>query len=130
MMPLAERPEGVVWLTAVCVVPDEKGNDRLVAHYSRRKGLTGGLEQGVAVFDDGKAAFESAKRLPLGETWRRPRGHPIVHEEGKNKWLLFGSPSPNVRVPATLEAVLDPKRYESFTCSSDAELSGPDLGKD
>lgn len=130
MMPLAERPEGVVWLTAVCVVPDKKGNDRLIAHYSRRKGLGSEMEQGVAVFDDKKGVFESAKQLPLTETWRRPNGHPIVHEEGKSKWLLFGHSTPNVRVPATLEAVLDPKQYESFTCASDAKLSGPQVGKD
>src|SRR5262249_42494867 len=110
-------------------VADEKGKDRLVAHYSRRKGLKGELEQGVAVFDD-KEAFEPAAQLPLEETWRRPSGHPIVHQEGKTKWLRFGSPAANLRVPATLDAVLDPKRYEAFTCSRDAKLSGPEVGKD
>ena len=49
MMPLPERPLGVVWIFGVFVVPDEKGNERLVGHYSRRKGLAEELEQGVAV---------------------------------------------------------------------------------
>ncbi len=116
MMPLPERPEGVVWVGAVFVVPDEKGADKLIGHYSRRKGLDGEFEQGIALFNDDKAIFESARKLPLKETWRRPSGHPIPFDEDGKKWLLFGSPNPNVRVPATLKAVLDPEQYEAFTC--------------
>ena len=116
MMPLPERPEGVVWVGAVFVVPDEKGADKLIGHYSRRKGLDGEFEQGIALFNDDKAIFESARKLPLKETWRRPSGHPIPFDEDGKKWLLFGSPNPNVRVPATLKAVLDPEKYEAFTC--------------
>ena len=131
MMPLPERPEGVIWVTAVFTVPDEKGVEKLVGHYSRRKGLTGELEHGIAVFDDDKAVFEPAKQLPLTETWRRPSGHPIIHEEGGVKWLLFGSPNPNVRVPASLKDVLDPAKYESFTCAkSTGTPAEPDLDAD
>lgn len=133
MMPLPERPEGVVWVSAVFVVPDEKGTDKLVGHYSRRKGLQGEYEQGIAVFDDDKAVFESVKQLPLTETWRRPNGHPIIYEDGGTKWLLFGSPNPNVRVPATLKDVLDPTKYEAFTCDKaarDDKASEPDVGSD
>lgn len=127
MMPLAERPQGVVWVSAVFTVPDEKGAERMVGHYTRRKGLADELEQGIAVFDDDKAVFTVVKQLPLKETWRRPAGHPIAHEEGGKKWLLFGSPTPNVRVPATLKDVLDPGKYEAFTCAKDG---GPDRGAD
>jgi hypothetical protein len=133
MMPLPERPQGVVWVSAVCAVPDERGVAKLVGHYSRRKGLEGEYEQGIAVFDDAKEVFVPAKQLPLTETWRRPRGHPILLQTGKKRWLLFGSPTPNVRVPATLQDVLDPKRYEAFTCARparDGNPSGPELGPD
>jgi hypothetical protein len=133
MMPLPERPEGVVWVSAVFVVPDDKGADKLVGHYSRRKGLKGEYEQGIAVFDDDKAVFESVKQLPLTETWRRPNGHPILYEDGGTKWLLFGSPNPNVRVPATLKDVLDPTKYEAFTCAQparDDKVAEPDMGAD
>jgi len=37
MMPLPERPDGVIWIDGVCAVPDEKGVEKLVAHYSRRR---------------------------------------------------------------------------------------------
>jgi hypothetical protein len=133
MMPLAERPEGVVWVDAVLVVPDEKGEDKLVGHYSRRKGLVEEFEQGIAVFNDEKAVFESVKQLPLKETWRHPSGHPIVFEEDGKKWILFGSPTPNVRVPATLKDVLDPDKYEAFTCAKaacDGKPTEPQVGED
>jgi hypothetical protein len=131
MMPLPERPEGVVWVGAVFTVPDRKGAERLVGHYARRKGLAVELEQGIAVFDDDKAVFRCAKQLPLTETWRRPSGHPIRYEADGKKWLLFGSPNPNVRVPATLEDVLDPGKYEAFTCAragAGRKAAGPDVG--
>lgn len=120
MMPLPERPEGVVWVGAVFTVPDPAGVERLAGHYSRRKGLEGEFEQGIAAFNDEKHIFESAKQLPLTEKWRHPTGHPITHDEDGTKWLLFGSPTPNVRAPATLANVLDPAQYEAFTCA------GPD----
>jgi hypothetical protein len=93
------------------------GTERLVGHYSRRKGLTGELEHGIAVFDHVKETFVVARQLPLEEQWRHPKGHAIVHEEDDKKWLLFGNPMPVVRVPAVFEAVLDPKQYEAFTCA-------------
>jgi hypothetical protein len=133
MMPLPERPEGVVWVGALAVVPDERGRERLVGHYSRRKGLVGEYEQGIAAFDDAKAVFTSLKELPLKETWRRPSGHPILFEEEGAKWLLFGSPTPNVRVRATLKDVLDPDTYEAFTClkpGGDPKAPEPEVGRD
>ncbi len=116
MMPLPERPEGVVWIGALCVVPDADGKEKLVAHYSRRKGLGEEYEQGIAIFDNDKEIFKPLKQLPLNETWRHPSGHPIVLDEDGTKWLLFGSPTPNVRVKATLQSLLDPSKYEAFTC--------------
>ena len=67
---------------------------------AHRKGLDKEYEQGIAIFDDAKAIFESAKQLPVTETWRKPHGHPIHWDDDGKKWLLFGSPNPNVRVQA------------------------------
>ena len=133
MMPIPERPEGVVWVGALFTVPDSKSQEKLLGHYSRRKGLEGEFEQGIAAFNDDKAVFESVKQLPLTEKWRRPSGHPIKFEDGGTKWLLFGSPTPNVRVPATLTDVLNPDKYEAFTCakvSPDGKPTDPDVSKD
>ncbi|HWL07700.1 MAG TPA: hypothetical protein VNQ76_04800 [Planctomicrobium sp.] len=130
MMPLLERPEGVIWVGALCVVPDENETDKLVGHYSRRKGLEGEYEQGIAVFNEENAVFESVQQLPLTETWRRPGGHPVVNEEGGIKWLLFGSPHPNVRVQARLKDVLNPASYEAFTCIDPLHQDKPDISED
>jgi hypothetical protein len=118
MMPLPERPDGVIWLDGVCTVLDAKGREKLVAHYERRKGLAELLEHGIAVFDDERAVFAPAKELPLEEHWRYPHGHPEVFEDHGKKWLLFGRPALTVRVLATLNDVLDPRRYEAFTCAT------------
>ena len=121
MMPLAERPEGVIWIFSLVVVTDEMGEQRLIGHYDRRKGLGEIYEHGIALFNDEKLIFEPAVQLPMDEKWRMPKGHPIVFEEGNKKWILFGSPNPNVRVPATLKDVLDPSKYEAFHCTFSAE---------
>jgi hypothetical protein len=115
MMPLKERPEGVVWIDGLCVVPDDKGLETIVAHYSRRKGLADELEHGIARWDDDSATFQPILQLPLAEKWRHPHGHPIIHEFDGKKWLLSGNPGLNVRVPATLPAILDAKQYEALT---------------
>lgn len=133
MMPLPERPEGVVWVGSLAVVPDDREHEKLVAHYSRRKGLEEEFEQGIAVFDDERAEFTSVKQLPLDERWRRPSGQPILFEEDGAKWLLFGSPTPNVRVRATLRNVLDNDAYEALTCLKQAggpQDLQPEIGKD
>jgi len=118
MMPLPERPEGVIWINAPCVVKDEQGKDTLVAHYSRRKGLADELEHGIAQYNTERAVFEVIRQLPLSETWRHPAGHPILIQKDGAPWLLFGSPNPNVRVPATLKDVLNPDQYEAFSAET------------
>lgn len=116
MMPLKERPEGVVWIFSLFTLNDPDGAERLVTWYTRRKGLADEVEQGLAVFNDEAGVFESVLQLPVNEPWRRPNGHPIRWTSEGREWLLFGSPSPNVRVEASWGAVFDPSRYESLTC--------------
>ncbi len=118
MIPIADRPEGVVWIFGMCTVKDATGAEKLIAHYSRRASLAEELEQGICVFNDKLQIFEPVKQLPPDETWRRPRGNPVIFEEDGHQWLLIGSPAMNVRVPATLEAVLDPQQYEALTCAA------------
>jgi hypothetical protein len=114
MIPLPERKDGVIWIDGLCVVPDEKGVEKMVCHYSRRKGLAEELEHGIAVYDDADAIFKPVLELPLAEKWRHPHGHPVIHEAEGKKWLLSGNPALNVRVPATLKAILTSTQYDSF----------------
>jgi hypothetical protein len=121
MLPLPERPAGVIWIDGLCVVPDEQGKEHLVCHYSRRQGLGEEYEQGIAIYNDDQKIFIVAKQLPLNDTWRHPAGQSLLWENEGKKWLLFGNPAPNVRVPAVLSAVLEPARYEAYTCLQTAE---------
>lgn len=111
--------EGVVWIHGVCVVPDERGRERMVAQYSRRRGLTDPLEQGLVLWNDDRATFEVLDVIDLSETWRIVRDHPIRHTEGDVDYLYFGNPFSVTRVPATLSAVRDRAACESFSCRED-----------
>ena len=115
----APNSRGVVWIDGVCVVPDANGHDHMVAHFSRRQDLATELEQGTCVYNVEREVFEVAQTYPLNETWRHVADHPIHVEQDGGKFLTWGNPFPVMRVPATLEAVLDQDAYEAFSCESD-----------
>lgn len=126
-IPLPERPDGVVWVNGFCDVADASGVRRMVAWYSRRASLEKELEQGLCVWDDARAQFDPVRTLPADE-WRHPVGHPLEFEEAGQRWLLFGSPSCNLRVAATYEALLDPAQYEALTCEGVAATGASPRG--
>lgn len=106
---------GVVWLEGLAPV-DDGGRRRLVARYSRLKGLGEMLEHGLAIFDDQGAVFRKHCQFDMADQWHCPRGQATEQTAEGTKYLLFASPYPIVRVPATLAAVSDPRQYEAFTC--------------
>lgn len=108
--------EGVVWIDGVCTVPDSAGRERLVAHFSRRRGLAEALEQGLLLYNDERDMFEVLTVLDLHDTWRFIRDHPVRITEDGIDYLAFGNPFPVTRVPAALESVRNPEAYESWTC--------------
>ena len=116
MCPL-DGKEGVVWLFGLCVVRDDDGAEKLVAHYARRGGLEKVFEHGIAVFNDEKEIFERAATLPLEEKWRFPRGRATPVRDGDTEYICFGDAGLCIRVRATLRDVLDPASYEAWTCA-------------
>lgn len=123
MCPL-DPPDGVVWIDGVAVVPDTNGRERLVAHFTRLKGLGEMLEHGAAVYNDDRDEFERAATFEFADLSRCPHGQSLVHRDGDVEYQYFGNPFPNVRVRRTLAAVLDPREYESFTCLADGTTAG------
>jgi len=117
-------PKGVVWIDGVATVPDASGREHLVAHFSRRPGLEGQYEHGMLVYNDDREVFEARTTLPLDDTWRFLNSHPTRVANADGNYLMFGAPFLSTRVPATLEAVLDPDAYESWSCLDGA--TGPD----
>jgi hypothetical protein len=118
MCPLEEK-EGLVWLFGLCVVRDDSGEERLVAHYSRRAGLEKQFEHGIAVFNHEKEIFERAVQLPLEEKWRFPHGRATPVRERDVDYVYFGDASLCVRVPARMKELLNPSSYEAWTCAGE-----------
>jgi hypothetical protein len=115
MMPLPERPEGVVWIDGLTVVKGNDGQDTMVAHYSRRRGLAEELEHGLAKYEDDKSIFRVLEKLDDPSEWRHPHGHSVKINDGDKSWLYFGNPFPTIRVQDTYAAVQDIQQYEAFS---------------
>ena len=116
MCPLPEEPVGVVWIGALTVVPDHAGSQRMIAHYSRRDGLSKLFEHGLALWDDSSQVFRKYAVYSLEEHWRLPTGHPAAFVDHGTEYRLFSPQFPTVRAAATLEAIADSASYEAFTC--------------
>lgn len=117
--------KGVVWIDGVATVPDaaENGRERLVARFSRREGLAKALEQGMVVYNDDRELFEVRTTIPLSEEWRFLRDHPTPITVDGEEFLSSGNPFPVTRVKRSLEAVLDPAAYRSWSCAVEGETT-------
>lgn len=112
MMPLKEH--GAVWLFGLLNVKDEKGEETLVAHYGRHKGLTPPEEHGICRFSDERGVFESVLPLDTSEKWRFPQGNAARVTDGGEDHFYFAHPFCHTRVKATLRDVLTPASYEAL----------------
>lgn len=105
---------GIAWVFGLMTAKDETGKERLLAGYSTHTPLSA---FGILVFNDEKEEFEQLVEFPDKEDWRHPGGQASYYEEdGKRYWVFTEHNMPNLRVPATFEAIQDHKQYESFTC--------------
>ena len=109
--------QGLIWIDAVCQLPDGQGRPRLVCHYAHMKSLSEMIGHGLAVYDDERGQFERLVELDNDQLWRYPgQAHPVRYRDGDVAYLYLGEVFPTVRVPATLESFLDPATYEAWTC--------------
>ena len=114
------EPKGdLIWADGFLVVRDTEGQERMVAHYLKLKGLGHPLGRGLAIYNDAKEEFEQLKKLDLAEKWRFPHGHPVAMTNDGVKHFYFGLNFPNVRVRADLEAIVNGNDYEAFSCIVD-----------
>jgi hypothetical protein len=115
-MATVPNPEGVVWIHGLAVVPDDSGTEQLVGQFSRRRGLTEPVEQGMVLWNRTTEIFEVATTLDLRDTWRMLRDHPIRQTFDGQDCQTFGNPFPVTRVPSQLDKILQPTTYESYSC--------------
>jgi hypothetical protein len=113
MVPI--KGEGVVWLFGLVVLPDESGQERMLAYFQRRRGLEANLENGFVVYDDRKEAFEKLKITDLDRPLF-PQGYPFRLKHGDTEYIYFTAPYPALRVKADLKSYLDLACYEGYTC--------------
>jgi hypothetical protein len=115
--PMAPRGgEGVVWLYGLAVLPDDAGQERMLAYFQRRQGLGPVLENGFVLYNDRKKVFERFRSIPLNPALF-PQGYPArVKGTDGSDYLYFTAPYPAVRVKATWKGYLDLASYEGYTC--------------
>jgi len=111
---------GPTWLSGYVSLPDEKGEERLVATYVKIRPPLEAHEAGLCVWNDEEEKFE---RLHVIWTQSKPgekhppllQGHPVIvdGEDGRT-WVLFGDPLPKMRCPATFEAWQDQQTWETL----------------
>jgi hypothetical protein len=126
------KEEGPIWADAFMALPDEKGRERFICHFTRVRGLEGALEQGLGLYDDEKGIFERWKPVPLDEKVVA-KGHPFRHKVDGVEYFYFPSPYPCIRVKADWKSVQDLSQYEAFTClkpGAKYDKDNPDFQRD
>lgn len=106
----------LVWIDGLIAVPDSSGRQRLVCHYSKMKTLDRRLQHGIAVWNDAGEVFEARTTVSEADGWRCLRGHPVRQSLDGREYVLCGDNVLDVRVPARLEDVTRPERYEAYSC--------------
>ena len=111
------RPgSGFVWFDWVVNIPNESGDEMLVAKYARVKGDFTNHERGIAVFNEDSGLFETRT---LVDAWL-PDYHSTVSPVWVNvageRMLYFTSEFYFQRQKPTLASLSDAESYESFTC--------------
>ncbi len=105
---------GPTWINGLTVLKDGQGRDRLLAGYVKVKPPLKIYARGIVEFDEQSECFEKRADIAI-DAPLYPHGHPILYHEGKRDYVYFASPYPLVRVAASVEAFLDPRRYEAYT---------------
>jgi hypothetical protein len=130
MAPLPDP--GPVWIDGLLTVADAEARTRLLAHYSRMAGLAKRREHRLMAFNDETATFERLVRLE-GDARLYPQGQGVLVSTKEGDYWHFAHPYPFIRVKAEWAVVLDPARYEAWTClapGSGYDKAAPALDRD
>lgn len=104
----------LIWIDALMTLKDDKGNERLVAHYDRLKGLSDSVAQGLIVFNDQTETFDLLKEFEL-KSPLHPRNYPFRVTANGTEYFYFPAPLPNLRVKATWNDLQTQANYEAYT---------------
>ena len=117
-----EKKMLLMWTDGLLVAPDASGKERMIAHYELHSSLDKVEEHGLGTYNDETQVFDRTQTFELTDTWRHPRGQPVIGRDENRGYFLFRAsdkhpaPFPAVRTKATLAALSSPESYEAFTC--------------
>ncbi len=124
MCPILGQP-GPVWIDGLVTCPGPDGREQMLCHFVRVKTLSEFYEQGFARYNDDKQLFEPITRFPLAAPLCM-RGHPVRVNDSDGDYWYFPFPFPLTRCHADEHSLLDPARYEAFTCLKAGSVYDPD----
>ena len=114
--------DGPTWIDGLTVLTDADGKERMFAHYAKIRPPLETYARGICEFDPDEAQFRHVRSLDLDHPLR-PAGHPVRVTDDGNDYIYFARPFPYVRVPANVDALLDPDRYQAYTCLVESDDS-------
>ena len=113
--PTAKLPgDGPTWISGLIAL-NADGGQRLFAAYAKIKPPLTVYERGLVEFDDKTQTFNKVAEFDLNARLV-PHGHPFKRETDGSEYIYFGDPFPLVRVRATPQDLVDPSKYEAYTC--------------
>jgi len=122
--------KGPTWIDCLMLLGDNQEAQRIFAIYMKVQNWLDIYERGIVEFDVEKKQFQHRMVFPKDQMVI-PRGHPFLHQVDGKPYFYFAGAMPWVRVPADVEAILNPASYESYSFlapTSSNEL--PDVHRD
>lgn len=128
--PTAHLPgAGPTWLGGLAAFRDETKVERLVAGYVKIRPPMEAYERGVVAFDPDQKRFGIVAKFPL-DAAIHPTGHTLFLQDGDDRYVHYTTPFPLTRVRPRMADLVDPKRYEAFTClKAGSRLEKPEFDR-
>jgi hypothetical protein len=121
--------KGPTWLDCLMKIAEKDKPVRLFAMYMKVEAPLHVYERGIVEFDLSKQIWEHRMTFPESQKVV-PQGHAFKHRDKDGLFFYFAGGMPHTRVPATVEDIMNPTRYESYTCLTQSTELLPDVRRD
>jgi hypothetical protein len=121
--------KGPTWLDCLMKIEEKNKPVQLFAMYRKVEAPLHVYERGIVEFNLATEFWEHRMTFPDSQIVV-PRGHPLKHQDADGQFFYFAGGLPNTRVAATVKDILDPARYQAYTCLTQSTESLPDVRRD
>jgi hypothetical protein len=122
--------EGPTWLGGLTALRDADGKERLFAHFAKVHADMKAYRTGIVEYSDDEECFRVVVDFGATPPALTLDGHTFQETQDGVPYVYVTDPFPLTRVRATVEDLLDPARYEAYTCLSPGATSPDDLERD